>query len=341
MRGIEKFASSYSADASIWVTNPGDNAATAELNPYAYSAKIGALQGVSDVRAFYGGFLQWGSRRVWLIARPPGADRRVLESQTVEGSRSLAPGRLREGGWIAVSKAIAEARHVRPGDTLTLPTPGGALPLRIAVTMTDLGWTPGAAIIDAADYRRAWGAPQPTALGITLAPGVDAAQARSEIAHVIRGSGLEAVTARHLATNIDALTGEGLSRLGQIATLLLAASILAIAAAVATTVWQRRATLAELALAGANPVQLRRILWTESGMILVAGCLAGTTGGVYGEVVLRRYLTDINGFPVANISAGWQSLAAPLLVVPIGVLISVIAGWRASRVRPTLALEGS
>jgi ABC-type uncharacterized transport system permease subunit len=84
-------------------------------------------------------------------------------------------------------------------------------------------------------------------------------------------------------------------------------------------------------------MQLRRILWTEIGMILVAGCLAGTAGGIYGEIVLRRYLTDINGFPVANISVGWHSLEAPLLVV----LISVIAGWRASQVRPTLALEGS
>ncbi len=339
--GIEKFASSYSADANIWIINPGNNAATTELDPDLYSAKISALRSVSYVRAFYGGYLQWGNRRVWLIARPPGAARRVLESQIVEGSRSLAFRRLGEGGWIVVSKPVAEARHVGPGDILPMPTPDGALPLRIAATITDLGWSPGAVIIDAADYRRAWGVPQPTALGITLTPGVDAGRARSEIMHAIRGSGLEAVTAPHLAAKINALTGEGLSRLGQIATLLLAASILAIAAAVGTTAWQRRSTLSDLALAGAKPTQLRRILWTEIGMILVAGCLAGTAGGIYGEVVLRRYLTDINGFPVANISAGWHSLEAPLLVVLIGVLISVIVGWRASQVRPTLALEGS
>lgn len=341
MRGIEKFASSYSADASIWVINPGNTQATVEVSPDSYSAKISALQGVSGVGAFYGGFLQWGKRRVWLIARPPGTDRRLLESQIVEGNRSLAPVRLGEGGWIAVSKTIAEAHHVRPGDTLTLPTPDGALPLRIAATITDLAWTAGAAIIDAADYTRAWGAPQPTALGITLAPGVGVGRARSEIARVMRNSGLEAVTAPRLAAKIDALAGEGLGRLGLIATLLLVASILAIGAAVTTAVWQRRATLAELALAGAKPTQLRRILWTEVGMILVAGCLAGTAGGIYGEVVLQRYLREVNGFPVADISAGWHSLEAPLLVVLVGVLIGAVAGWRASQVRPTLALEGS
>jgi uncharacterized membrane protein YeaQ/YmgE (transglycosylase-associated protein family) len=76
-------------------------------------------------------------------------------------------------------------------------------------------------------------------------------------------------------------------------------------------------------------------------MILVAGCLAGTAGGIYGEVVLRRYLREINGFPVAGISAGWHSLEAPLLVVLAVVVIGALAGWRASRVRPALALEGS
>lgn len=341
MRGIEKFASSYSDGASIWVINPGDNQATVELNPDAYSAEIGALPGVSDVRAFHGGFLQWGNRRVWLIARPPGADRRLLESQIVEGNRSLAPARLGAGGWIAVSKTVAEAHHVGPGDTLTLPTPKGALPLRIAATITDLAWASGAAVIDAADYTRAWGAAQPTALGVTLAPSGDVARARAEIARVLHGSGLEAVTARRLAARIDALAGGGLSRLGQIAILLLAASILATGAAATTAVWQRRAALAELALAGASPTQLRRILWTEVGMILVAGCLAGTAGGIYGEVVLRRYLREINGFPVAGISAGWHSLEAPLLVVLVVVVIGALAGWRASQVRPTLALEGS
>src|SRR5262249_33127266 len=174
--------------------------------------------------------------------------------------------------------------------------------------------------IDAADYKRAWGAPRATALGITLAPGGDAERTRSEIVRVIRGSGLEAVTAPHLAARIDALAGEGLGRLGQIATLLLVASILGMGAAVTTAIWQRRGTLAELALAGAKPAQLRRILWTEVSMILLAGCLAGTAGGIYGEVVLRRYLRDVNGFPVAGISAGWRSLEAPLLVVFIVVL---------------------
>jgi putative ABC transport system permease protein len=341
MRGIGKFVNGYSADANIWVINPGDNQATMELALGDQPEKIKALPGVSDVQAFHGEFLQWGNRRIWLIARPPGAARRLLEGQVLEGNRSLAPVRLGEGGWIAVSKSIAEARHVNPGDTLTLPTPDGILPLKIAATITNLGWAPGAAIIDAADYMRAWDASRPTALGITLAPGADIGQARAKIVRELRGSGLEAITAQRLAARIDALAGEGLSRIGQIATLLLAASILAIGAAVITAIWQRRTTLAELALAGAKPTQLRRILWIEVGTILVAGCLTGTAGGIYGEVVLQRYLKEINGFPVADIAAGWQSLEGPLLVLIVVTLIGVIAGWHASQVHPTLTLEGS
>ncbi len=341
MRGIEGFAHSYSADADIWVIDPTDNQAAAELGSGAYATKIATLPAVGDVHAFYGGFLQWDDRRIWLIARPPGTDRRLLESQIVEGNRSLAPERLAQGGWMAVSKTIAEAHHVGPGDILALPTPHGAVRLRIAATITDLAWTSGAAIVGAADYVRAWGAPRATALGVTVAPGEDVASTRSQIAHALSGSGLEVLLAQRLATRIDELASEGLGRLGQIATLLLAASILAIGTAVTTSVWQRRAILAELALAGARPAQLRRILWTEVGTILIAGCLTGTAGGIYGEVVLRRYLEKVNGFPVAGIAVGWHSMRAPLLVLLTVMLIGALAGWRASRVRATLALEGS
>ncbi len=64
------------------------------------------------MRAFQGGFLQLGSRRVWIIARPPGASRQVLASEILQGNARTAVARLSEGGWIAVSKQIAEEHHV-------------------------------------------------------------------------------------------------------------------------------------------------------------------------------------------------------------------------------------
>ena len=89
LRGIRSFASSYVADASIWVSNPGDNQAVQEFAPDADAAAIARVPGVAGVRSFQGSFLALGDRRVWVIARPAGGARHVLGTQVVDGSRRL------------------------------------------------------------------------------------------------------------------------------------------------------------------------------------------------------------------------------------------------------------
>ena len=73
LQGIRTFAHSYVSAADIWVTNPGDNQAVDEFSPGAAAARIASVPAVASVRTFQGGFLAFGSRRVWIIARPPGA----------------------------------------------------------------------------------------------------------------------------------------------------------------------------------------------------------------------------------------------------------------------------
>jgi putative ABC transport system permease protein len=98
LRGIRSFASSYVAAADIWVTNPGDNQAVDEFSPGGIAGRIARVPGVQDVSTFQGGFLELGDRRVWIIARPAGGSREVLESEVVHGSAGVAVRRLGEGG---------------------------------------------------------------------------------------------------------------------------------------------------------------------------------------------------------------------------------------------------
>ena len=51
------------------------------------------------------------------------------------------------------------------------------------------------------------------------------------------------------------------------------------AAALASSLWQRRAWLAGLRLSGAKPGRLRRILLLEATLMLGAGCLTGAIAG--------------------------------------------------------------
>jgi len=343
LQGIGTFAHSYVAAAQVWVTNPGDNQAVDEFTPGQAVARIRAVPAVASVQSFQGGFVALGSRRVWVIARPPGAGRQVLESEILAGAPATTLARLSESGWIAVSKQIAEDHHTGVGGTLALPTPSGVVRYRIAATTTNLAWPPGVIFMDSADYARAFHSTAPTALGVNLRPDADPMLARAAIAHALAGSaatsGLEVSSAATRQASIDSLTNEGLGQLREISTLLLLAAICAMAAALASSLWQRRAWLAGLRLAGAKPPRLRRILALEATLMLGAGCLTGAIAGIYGQVVIDGYLRQVTGFPLAPIATGARPLEVFVLVLAAALAIMTIPGWLASRVSPALALE--
>jgi putative ABC transport system permease protein len=341
LRGIAGFASSYAADAPVWVINPDDNQAAHDFLAGDAATRIARATGVAKVQAFQGQFLELAGRRVWLIARPPGGARRVLSSQILQGRAPATERRLAQGGQIAVSKQLAQALHTRLGRALTLPTPSGPASFQIAATSTNLAWSPGVIFIGSADYARHWASATPTALAVTPTRGTSVASLRAAVTRALGpGSGLEVSTAAARERRIDALTSEGLGRLGEISTLLLIAAILAMGAALGSSIWQRRASLAGLRLAGVRPARLRRILLVEAAIMLGAGCLTGAVMGIYGEVVIDGYLEQITGFPVAAVAASGRPLEILALVLAGALAIVAVPAWIASRVDPNLALEG-
>jgi putative ABC transport system permease protein len=363
LQGIKGFAQSYVADAQVWVGNPGDNQAVepfraaplpagsrssrpiaAGAHPAApgdtYAARIAQVPTVARVRAFDGAFLQLGSRRVWIVARPPGGAAHVLATQLRSGSPALTLARLAHGGWIAVSEAIASERHLRIGDPLRLLTPGGPLTLRVAATTTNLAWPPGVIFMSAADFTRAWRSSEPTALAVALRAGADPRAAQVQIAHALAGSGLQATLAADRARTIDALAGAGLGQLREIALLLLAAATLAMGAALSSSIWQRRAGLAGLRLLGARAHSVLGVLGLEALLMLGAGCLTGALAGVYGQVVIDAFLRHVTGFPIADPTTSLRPLQTFAAVLAAALAIGAIPGLLAARVRPALALAG-
>ena len=340
LRGIDGFAHSYAADADLLVANPGDNQATLTFMPDHYSTRIAKIPGVSRVSTFQGGFLEFDNRRTWVIARPPGANRQVLTSQILNGNARIAVKRLGETGWVAVSKQIAAEHHVGLGGVIVLPTPSGEVPFKLAATTTNLAWSPGVIFIGRADYRHYWDSSSPTALGVGLTSTANAHAVQLAIAHVLGPHGsLEVSTVRSREARIDKLTSEGLRRLGEISTLLVVAAILAMASALASSIWQRRASLASLRLAGVRAPRLRRILFTEAALMLGAGCVTGAVAGIYGQIIIDGYLKHVTGFPVASLSASLRPLEILVLVAVVVLAIAAVPGWSASRVSPTLALD--
>jgi putative ABC transport system permease protein len=340
LRGIGRYTSHYVAGADIWLVNPRDNQAISEFNADGFVAKVAHVPGVRQVQAFQGSFLDVGNRRIWVIAWPGAVRAGLLENQLTGGNSAAAIERLASTGWVAVSQQIASSVDARVGGSLHIPTPSGSRALRIAATTTNFGWTPGAIVINTADYRRLWHSSAPTALGVDLSAGADLGGVSASIRRSLGpSSGLEVLTAGQRAASINSSASEGLGQLGDIATLLLLAAILAMLAALGSSIWQRRVSLAALRLEGARPSRLRRLLLVEIFLMLAAGCLTGAVAGVLGEFVIDGYLRHVTGFPVAGGAVGRRPLEIFLLVVVSVLLVAALPGWAASRVPPGLALE--
>ena len=63
---------------------------------------------------------------------------------------------LRAGGWLVLSQALAAEHHLHIGEAFTLPSPHPTR-FRVAAISTNIGWAPGAIVMNADDYARAWG----------------------------------------------------------------------------------------------------------------------------------------------------------------------------------------
>ena len=340
LRGIEGYIHNYVAGADVWVLNPSDSTAVEPL-PTTDAARVDQVPGVTRVASFQDGYLNIGKRRVWIVARPPATSQAILQSQIVNGNATTAAAEIDKGGWIAVSQQLASEHHVGVGNVLVLPTPSGEIPFKVAATTTNLTWSPGAILISTTDYSHAWETSAPTALGIYLRPGTNLPAILTAITHTLGPkNGTVTLTPGVRATRTSAVAREGLSKLNDISTLLLLAAIIAIAAALTSAIWQRRASLAGLRLSGTAPRRLRRILLTEAILMLTAACLIGAAAGLYGQVIIDSYLRHVTGFPVARIATGWRPLEIFTLVIATVLIIVSVPGWLASRVPPKLALEG-
>ena len=202
---------------------------------------------------------------------------------------------------------------------------------------TNFGWPPGAIIVNADDYARAWGTPQPSAYWLEAKPGVSLAAAQREVQRALGPhSGLSVQTAAQREESDRAAQHQGLVRLNQIATLVLIAAVLAMAAAMGAMIWQRRGRLASMKVDGYDDGELWRALLCESALLLCSGCSIGALFGLYGQLLLSHALATVTGFPMVFSVEVPIALTSFALVSAAAVTIVAIPGYFAARVLPAL-----
>ena len=338
--GLENAAHDMNAFTDIWVAPAGTfNLLMAQPFPAQKLDALRGLPGIRAVRVYRGGLLDWGQRRIWVIAPPRVASPLTPPSQLLEGNLRVADERLRGGGWAVASLALAREHHLHIGRAFLLPAPHPSW-FRLAAISTNIGWAPGALILNADDYRRAWGSDQPSAYNVLLSNQVAPVLARREIEQVLGpGSGLLVQSAKQHADRQRALTREGLARLTQIASMVLIVAVLAMSAAIGAMIWQRRPRLAKLKLEGFSRADLWCTVLLESLLLLTVGCATGAIAGLLGQQLLDRALSLIVNYPVVASLAFSALIETFVFVVAAAILVLALPGYLAVRVPASLALS--
>lgn len=259
-------------------------------------------------------------------------------SQLDTGDLTEATRRLRTRGWVAISNQLAQHLDVGLGETIQVPTPTGDARFRVAAVTTNLGWTPGAIMVNTADYRHRWGTGLPSAIEVAVDDRANMAAVRASLEQRL-GNGVRVQLASERASGINASARQGLTRLSQISLLLVLGAALALGAAISAAIWQRRSSLALARLLGSTRVQVWRTLLIETAVVIASGCLTGVMLGLVGQVAIDSYLIEVTGFPVETVLLGTGTLAAFAAVVATALLVAAGPGWKAAAVSPTIALR--
>jgi len=335
-RGLDRTSADLASIGDVWAVPPGDTNLLATI-PFD-APEIDVPQGIERLDLYRGSFLDVGDRRVWVIGSPVTARRPVPRDQVRSGDEALVERRIRTGGWVLLSTTVAADLGVGLGDRVVLPTPV-PVPLKVAAVTTNMGWPPGAIVLNADDYARAWGSDAVSAIQATLSPGTspDAGE-RALRAALGPRSGLDVQSAKTRERDQRAASREGLARLSQIAVLVLVSAVIAMAAAMAGLIWQRREFLAFVKLEGYSTSEVWRALVVQASLLVGAGCVIGAGFGLLGQQLLARALMEVTGFPVDYRLAWPNALTTCLVVTAAVVLVVGLFGRRASNVEPASGL---
>lgn len=336
LRGLERTSDEVAALGDLWVLPPGE-ANLLVTTPFPVPS-LGPVRGIERIDVYRGGFLDIGSRRLRVFGPPSDGPVPFTQQQLIEGDVEKTAARLRDGGWIVLSQGVARDLGLRVGDRFDLRSP---IPtsLRVAAISTNMGWPPGALVLNADDYARAWGNDDASALVAHLSPGTSLSAGRRAL-HAALGkkSALTIATGEQRTHQQSVAAKAGVARLAQIAALVLAAAVLAMAATMAGMIWQRRSFMASMKIEGYSSEQLWRALMLEASVLIGAGCLVGAAFGLLGQGLLSRALTSVTGFPVVYVPAIAGALLTCAVVTASAVTIVALFGSRAAAIEPGYSL---
>ena len=306
--GLDRDAREFNATADLWVA-PADKLNELATVPFAIApSRVAALHPsrTGGVRLYRGSFLDTGDRRLWVVAPARGEPVADPTTQVVDGDLAAATpaaagGRLgRDLAGTRSGTRRERRRRLDAADATASPSAPGRRADEPRLELRRDG--PQRERLPASMGQRRRERPPGDARSRERTKTTVAAAVRRTLAP---SSDLGVETSAQREARFRTSTRQGLNRLTQIATLVLVAAALALAAAMGGVVWNRRSRLAALKLSGFSDGEVWRALVLENALVLGIGCSIGAAFGLAGQFMLTRLLADATDFPTSYAPAGW------------------------------------
>ena len=291
-----------------------------------------------------------------LLATPGVADHSASRSVVIRSSRGdialdalhLAPGSYAgidltagdprtvwpayDGGALLLSDSLAWRLDLRAGEQLSLITASGPRAFPIAGIYHEYGSGLGSAMMSLDVYRRLWHDEAITAVGLYLAPGVDAAGEMPRLQAA--GAGRQALLIRSNA-DIRTMSLDIFDRTFVITRVLywLAAGIAAVGLVSALLAWEldRSRELSVLRALGLTPRGAATLVTAQTVFMGVAALLAAIPTGLIIALVLTKVVDKrAFGWHIEMHLHGAQFLNALALTLAAALLAALYPAWRAA-----------
>ena len=227
------------------------------------------------------------------------------------------------------------------GDTITLETPSGPLPLRVAGTTMVFISPRGTIEMGRTLYERFWHDRQINHLFVQAAPGADVTALRATIAQRLgRPYRLRILSSRELIDFFAGQVRRAFAGLHILAGMVLVVVLVGMADTLAAGVAERTRELGIIRALGVRRRYLRRMVLLEGMLLGALGLgLALAAGLALGTLWVDATFPYLLGWTLERHIPYWQAALVAMITAVVCLAAALVPAHRAARLDPAMALR--
>jgi putative ABC transport system permease protein len=287
--------------------------------------EIEKVPGVLSADPFRKIYVNYRGRRILLMVLDIPRRTRYSPFMLVKGTRDDMLRMLPDQNYIAMNEALAAQEHIKPGDSILLPTPEGPVEFKIAVVNVDYSSDSGSILMDIHTYQRYWKEFLADSFSVKVKSKENIEAVRDEI---VKRFGIDrklfVLPARNFKNEIQKVIDQGFAVNHAINIITILIACLGIIVTLLASVLERTREIGILRSIGMLRRQVLRVVVIESMLLgIIGGALGSGTGIIIGWMSLEGFLKADYGasmqYHINYASIAWALALSTLLAALAGV----------------------